>query len=171
MDLKILIKEDLDRKMEKIKKRFELKKLDCKIIESLKKLGKVKIDRKVEKEIVKIIEENGYTEKYVMFIDESNTNDILTDEEYIYKIVKYQIEEIELEEQIDLVVGWESEITENELYLSGLNRFNEDLLFKLENEEKRLMKEYAELLEKLDEYNENVKKVLDFNFRYSNILY
>ena len=36
MDFKILIKEDLDRKMEKIKKRFELKKLDCKIIESLK---------------------------------------------------------------------------------------------------------------------------------------
>lgn len=57
------------------------------------------------------------------------------------------------------------------LNLSGLNRFNEDLLFKVENEEKRVMKEYAELLEKLDEYNENVKKVLDFNFRYSNILY
>ena len=138
MNLEILRKEDLDRKIEKMKKRFELKKLDCKIIESLKKLGKVKIDKKVEKEIVKIIKENGYTEKYVVFVDESNTNDILTNEEYFYKIVKYQVEEIELEEQIDLVVGWESEITENELYLSGLNRFNEDLLFKVENEEKRV---------------------------------
>lgn len=175
MELKKINLLEIENKKKEFENRIKLKKLNVEIINGIKEIGKVKFENNskkiIKQKIKEIIIKNGYSIDYIKYVDETNLGDLLTNEIYYYIVIVYKVKEFEFEEKIDLMVGWDSEITENERYCNGLNIFNRDLLKEIEGIEKRRLNLYDEISNEIEEYNENIQKILNFNFKYSDILF
>lgn len=175
MELKKINLLEIENKKKEFENRIKLKKLNVEIINGIKEIGKVKFENNskkiIKQKIKEIIIKNGYSIDYIKYVDETSLGDLLTNEIYHYIVIVYKVKEFEFEEKIDLMVGWDSEITENERYCNGLNIFNRDLLKEIEGIEKRRLNLYDEISNEIEEYNENIQKILNFNFKYGDILF